>query len=243
MVCAVSPASINFEESLSTLRYADRAKKIINKAVVNVSAQDKMIRELKGERDKLMAMIMKAAKTGGPIDLAALGMEGSGSTEDGEARLRATSIELDSMQTPFDQKLAVQKEADRMRAEELAKKRELENPRAPHLANLNENHQISQHVYYPLNDFPVRVGRKTDSPAPQMVFAGVSVQKDHGFFTMLDNGLIQLTVGESGHKQTLINGSPLPESMSATLNHLDTIYFGQGAMIVFKYPKMKVVHA
>jgi hypothetical protein len=38
MICAVSPASINFEESLSTLRYADRAKKIINKAVVNESA-------------------------------------------------------------------------------------------------------------------------------------------------------------------------------------------------------------
>ena len=28
MICAVSPADMNFEESLSTLRYADRAKKI-----------------------------------------------------------------------------------------------------------------------------------------------------------------------------------------------------------------------
>ena len=57
MICAVSPATINFEESLSTLRYADRAKKIINKAVVNESAQEKMIRELKGERDRLMAIL------------------------------------------------------------------------------------------------------------------------------------------------------------------------------------------
>ena len=61
---------------------------------------------------------------------------------------------------------------------------------------------------------------------------------------MLDNGLIQLTVGEPGHKQTLINGNPLPEdTMTQTLNHLDTIYLGNGAMIVFKYPKMKVMHA
>lgn len=75
-----------------------------------------------------------------------------------------------------------------------------------------------------------------------MVFAGVSVQKDHGYFTMLDNGLIQLTVGEPGHKQTLINGEPLPDNMSQTLNHLDTIYLGQGAMLVFKYPKMKLMH-
>jgi kinesin family protein 13 len=47
MVCAVSPATMNFEESLSTLRYADRAKKIVNKAVINESAQEKLIRELR----------------------------------------------------------------------------------------------------------------------------------------------------------------------------------------------------
>jgi len=35
MVATVSPASDNFEETLSTLRYADRAKRIVNHAVVN----------------------------------------------------------------------------------------------------------------------------------------------------------------------------------------------------------------
>jgi len=35
MVATVSPASDNFEETLSTLRYADRAKRIMNHAVVN----------------------------------------------------------------------------------------------------------------------------------------------------------------------------------------------------------------
>lgn len=35
MVATVSPASDNYEESLSTLRYADRAKRIVNHAVVN----------------------------------------------------------------------------------------------------------------------------------------------------------------------------------------------------------------
>jgi hypothetical protein len=47
MICAISPASMNYEESVSTLRYADRAKKIQNKAVINESPQDKVIRELK----------------------------------------------------------------------------------------------------------------------------------------------------------------------------------------------------
>lgn len=35
MIATVSPSSDNYEETLSTLRYADRAKKIINHAVVN----------------------------------------------------------------------------------------------------------------------------------------------------------------------------------------------------------------
>jgi len=65
MICAISPSSMNFEESLSTLRYADRAKKIVNKAVVNESAQEKLIRELKSENQKLKELLMKAAAGGG----------------------------------------------------------------------------------------------------------------------------------------------------------------------------------
>ena len=35
MVATVSPAGDNYEETLSTLRYADRAKRIENHAVIN----------------------------------------------------------------------------------------------------------------------------------------------------------------------------------------------------------------
>jgi len=37
MICAISPASDNYDETLSTLRYADQAKKIKNNAVINES--------------------------------------------------------------------------------------------------------------------------------------------------------------------------------------------------------------
>ena len=53
MIAAVSPASICYEESLSTLRYADQVKQIKNAAIVNESPQDKLIRELKEENEKL----------------------------------------------------------------------------------------------------------------------------------------------------------------------------------------------
>lgn len=71
MICALSPASINYEETLSTLRYADRAKKIQNKAVINESEQDKIIRQLKEENLDLKRLIeelnMKIMQSGGVI--------------------------------------------------------------------------------------------------------------------------------------------------------------------------------
>ncbi|KAI8373349.1 hypothetical protein BD560DRAFT_394703 [Blakeslea trispora] len=55
MIAAISPA--DYDETLSTLRYADQAKKIQNKAVINEDPNAKMIRELKEElstlRDRL----------------------------------------------------------------------------------------------------------------------------------------------------------------------------------------------
>ncbi|XP_028158332.1 kinesin-like protein unc-104 isoform X2 [Ostrinia furnacalis] len=57
MIAAISPADINFDETLSTLRYADRAKQIVCKAVVNEDANAKLIRELKEEIFKLRELL------------------------------------------------------------------------------------------------------------------------------------------------------------------------------------------
>jgi hypothetical protein len=53
MICAIRPGAKYFDETVNTLRYADRAKKIKNSAVVNENPQDKLIRELKAENEKL----------------------------------------------------------------------------------------------------------------------------------------------------------------------------------------------
>ncbi|XP_059352577.1 kinesin-like protein unc-104 [Daphnia carinata] len=57
MIAAISPADINYEETLSTLRYADRAKQIVCKAVVNEDANAKLIRELKEEISRLRELL------------------------------------------------------------------------------------------------------------------------------------------------------------------------------------------
>lgn len=63
MIAAISPADINFEETLSTLRYADSAKRIKNHAVVNEDANARMIRELKEE----LAQLRSKLTTGGGV--------------------------------------------------------------------------------------------------------------------------------------------------------------------------------
>eukprot|EP00401_Gymnodinium_catenatum_P024655 CAMPEP_0117604008 /NCGR_PEP_ID=MMETSP0784-20121206/78460_1 /TAXON_ID=39447 /ORGANISM="" /LENGTH=846 /DNA_ID=CAMNT_0005407015 /DNA_START=1 /DNA_END=2538 /DNA_ORIENTATION=+ len=57
MICALSPASTNYEDTLSTLRYANRAKKVKTTAVVNDNPKEKIMRELKEENAKLQEMI------------------------------------------------------------------------------------------------------------------------------------------------------------------------------------------
>ncbi|CBZ37411.1 Unc104-like kinesin, putative [Leishmania donovani] len=57
MIATVSPSADSYDESLSTLRYADRAKSIMMKAFVNETAGDKRIRELEKEVMRLREQI------------------------------------------------------------------------------------------------------------------------------------------------------------------------------------------
>ena len=64
MIAAISPADINFEETLSTLRYADSAKRIKNHAVVNEDPNARMIRELKEELAQLRSKLSTGSSGG-----------------------------------------------------------------------------------------------------------------------------------------------------------------------------------
>ncbi|XP_071654575.1 kinesin-like protein KIF17 isoform X2 [Patagioenas fasciata] len=57
MVACLSPADNNYDESLSTLRYANRAKNIKNKPCVNEDPKDALLREYQEEIKKLKAIL------------------------------------------------------------------------------------------------------------------------------------------------------------------------------------------
>ncbi|CAI2387375.1 unnamed protein product [Moneuplotes crassus] len=58
MLFTLSPADINYEESLSILRYANRAKMVQNKPTMNIIVKDKIVEQLKNENDRLKRFIM-----------------------------------------------------------------------------------------------------------------------------------------------------------------------------------------
>ncbi|XP_037629046.1 kinesin-like protein KIF1B isoform X7 [Sebastes umbrosus] len=57
MVAALSPADINYDETLSTLRYADRAKNIKCNAIINEDPNNKLVRDLKDEVARLKELL------------------------------------------------------------------------------------------------------------------------------------------------------------------------------------------
>ena len=78
VLATVSPAASDFSESLSTMRYADSAKAIVNHATPNLDPSVKLVMQLKGEIEALRAMLAQAAagSSGGGGE----GGEGGGGT-------------------------------------------------------------------------------------------------------------------------------------------------------------------
>jgi len=70
MIANAGPADYNFDESLSTLRYANRAKRIQNKPIVNEDPKDTMLREYQEEISRLkeqLALLPRSNEAGPPV--------------------------------------------------------------------------------------------------------------------------------------------------------------------------------
>ena len=57
MIAAISPANYNYDETLSTLRYADRAKSIKNKPKINEDPKDALLKQYENEITELRMML------------------------------------------------------------------------------------------------------------------------------------------------------------------------------------------
>ena len=225
MICALSPASINYEETLSTLRYADRAKKIQNKAVINESEHDKMVRLLKEENVNLKKMIEDLQKK-------LLGQGGTVGEDDKKAFLElkeqyeANQKVMGDMQKTFEEKL------------EEAKKHESENigsvvdKNLPHLLVLNEDPQLSHKLRYSLNELPVYVGRKHGNPTPQIILSGIGIKQNHAIFVKEGENILIKENDKGAREYIYINGKKIPEQ-GQIINHKDRNVFGTNSIFLY----------
>lgn len=89
MIAAISPSDFNYDETLSTLRYASRAKSIKNKPRVNEDPKDALLKQYEEEIRKLKELLQQNGPGGGGINLNKLRRESSIEMEDNNLRLGA----------------------------------------------------------------------------------------------------------------------------------------------------------
>lgn len=141
MICALSPASSNAEETLSTLRYADRAKQIKNLATVNEDPQGRLLREMKEENEKLKDM-MASLSGGAMVDVVAM--------QSRMEELAKAEQALQEMQRSFTEKVQEAKEVDQAMYEREHKRgwSQIMQQQLPHIVNLNEDMNLSGKLMY-----------------------------------------------------------------------------------------------
>lgn len=246
MIAALSPADINHDETLGTLRYADRAKKIKNKAVVNENPMDKLIRELKEENEKLKAAMtgdmsaMLAASGGGD---GGGGGGGKAMTPEEEAALRKQMEDeiraqmeenMKSMQSNenWDQKLK-ESRSEVMEMDQAAQKTST----TPHIVNLNEDAMLSGVIRHFVDKESISIGSKKDGASPDVALSGLSIQKEHAVISMSGSD-VTIKPGASGAK-TKVNGVAL--TGERPLLHNDRILFGSNHSYFFVNPTNKTM--
>ncbi|XP_005467909.1 kinesin-like protein KIF3A isoform X1 [Oreochromis niloticus] len=101
MMCAnIGPADYNYDETISTLRYANRAKNIKNKARINEDPKDALLRQFQKEIEELKKKLEEGEEISGSDGSASEEMdEGDdegGEAGDGRRRRRDTSNNISS---------------------------------------------------------------------------------------------------------------------------------------------------
>ncbi|ORY02908.1 kinesin-domain-containing protein [Basidiobolus meristosporus CBS 931.73] len=217
MIAAISAA--DYDETLSTLRYADRAKKIQNKAVVNEDPNAKLIRELKEElqmlRTKLVAYDPAEAEAlaagGGSYVSSSPGLT-SGPAGKIREQLQASEKLMAELNESWEDKLKktqdIQAEREKV-LEELGISIEKNQvgvyspKRVPHLVNLNEDPLMSECLVYNLKFGVTKVGRMDSDVPADIRLSGSNILEEHCYFEN-NNGVVTLHADENS--MTMVNG-------------------------------------
>uniref|UniRef100_A0A8B9KDI5 Kinesin-like protein KIF14 n=1 Tax=Astyanax mexicanus TaxID=7994 RepID=A0A8B9KDI5_ASTMX len=182
MIATLSPAASNVDETLSTLRYAQQARLIINVAKVNEDTNAKLIRELKAEVEKLRAAQMISS-----LSLTLF-----------FAHLLSLCLSLPPIPTPSfslcTQRVGITFKVDN---------------RLPNLVNLNEDPQLSEMLLYMIKEGQTKVGKLKSESAHDIQLSGALIADEHCVISNI-NGTVSITPMKNA--KTFVNGILVSEA-------------------------------
>ncbi|KAL8705228.1 MAG: hypothetical protein Q9201_001644 [Fulgogasparrea decipioides] len=258
MIAAISPADINFEETLSTLRYADSAKRIKNHAVVNEDPNARMIRELKEELAQLRSKLSNGATAGGvaeeqyspdtPLDQQIVSITQADGTikkvskADIAEQLNQSEKLYEDLNQTWEQKLQKTEQIHKEREaalEELGISIEkgfvgLSTPKKmPHLVNLSDDPLLAECLVYNIKPGTTTVGNVEDASAGiEIRLNGSKILKDHCKFENTD-GYVTLVPKEGA--AVMVNG--LRVDQPKRLRSGNRIILGDFHIFRFNHPQ------
>ncbi|XP_062243343.1 kinesin-like protein KIF16B isoform X1 [Platichthys flesus] len=225
MIATVSPADVNYGETLSTLRYANRAKNIINKPTVNEDCNVRLIRELRAEIARLKALLVQGNQ------IALLDSPTALSMEEKLLQNEARVLELTKEWTnKWNETQNILKE------ETLALRKEgigvVLDSELPHLIGIDDDLLSTGIILYHLKEGRTYVGREDASTEPDIILHGLDLESEHCMFEN-QNGTVTLV--PLGGAQCSVNGVQVTEP--SQLNQGAVLLLGRTNMFRFNHPK------
>ncbi|XP_063899728.1 kinesin-like protein KIF13A isoform X6 [Helicoverpa armigera] len=225
MVATISPAADNYEETLSTLRYADRAKRIVNHAVVNEDPNARIIRELRQEVETLKEMLKYATVSG----------TGSPVGEEVHEKLAQSEHLMKEMSRTWEEKLVEtgriqserQQALEKMGISVQASGIKVEKNKY-YLVNLNADPSLNELLVYYLKDRTLVGG----SSSADIQLSGLGIQPEHCQLLVEGGGLHMEPLGAA---RCFVNGTPVVSRVR--LGHADRILWGNHHFFRVNCPK------
>ncbi|XP_020283814.1 kinesin-like protein unc-104 isoform X7 [Pseudomyrmex gracilis] len=259
MIAAVSPADINYDETLSTLRYADRAKQIVCKAVVNEDANARLIRELKEEIQKLRELLkQEGIDVQEGDEIIRTNKRNEEDTKESRARISShttsTIAEEAVDQLQASEKLIAELnetwEEKLKRTESIRLQREavfaemgvavkedgvtvgvFSPKKTPHLVNLNEDPLMSECLIYYIKDGFTRIGSAEANIPQDVQLCGPHILSEHCVFENRD-GIITLIPKKGA--LIYVNGREVTEPLILTTG--SRVILGKSHVFRFNHP-------
>ncbi|XP_035861399.1 kinesin-like protein KIF13B isoform X1 [Sander lucioperca] len=224
MVATISPAADNYDETLSTLRYADRAKSIVNHAVVNEDPNARIIRQLREEVEKLKEQLTEAESMKAP---------------ELKDRLEESEKLIQEMTVTWEDKLqkteAIAQERQRQ-LESLGISLQSSGIRVVDdkcfLVNLNADPALNELLVYYLKEHTL-VG---SANSQDIQLCGMAIQAEHCVIDITeDNGVV---LSPHRNARTCLNGAAVISPVQ--LHHGDRILWGNNHFFRINLPRHMV---